>query len=137
MESDAAYRGKTRSGKEQSAPSGMRDFVQESMTDGMAISNEAIQKGFEQYMQHVRCERNVYETIGVERAWTRILTELPNARHFSIGLCEYEHISKPENGGISRKATSTSPRRTTARAMQKMTADDTKKRLERHSSLQQ
>ncbi|TKX21463.1 hypothetical protein C1H76_6537 [Elsinoe australis] len=48
MESDAAYRGKTRSGKEQSAPSGMRDFVQESMTDGMAISNEAIQKGFEQ-----------------------------------------------------------------------------------------
>jgi hypothetical protein len=86
--------GATFLGRTEFAQLGMRGFVQEYMDGEMPFSDEDISAGFERYMQHAQRTRDAYETNQVQRAWIKVLTELPDVHDFKIGNWDYGCTSK-------------------------------------------
>lgn len=96
MDPNAAYRHGMWLGREQFASLGMRGFVQEYMNGEMPVTDEEIRKGYERYMRQAQRTREMYEIGELERAWTRVLAELPNVHGLKVGIWDYRG-STPRN----------------------------------------
>ncbi|KAH6616851.1 hypothetical protein C7974DRAFT_53419 [Boeremia exigua] len=77
-------------GRQEIKELGLVSFVEKHTDGAMPFTKGEVATGYERYMQHARRTREMFETKQIDRAWSRLLAELPDVDSFNIGLWNFD-----------------------------------------------
>jgi hypothetical protein len=84
------------SGPEEIEKLGLMTFI-ENHTDGpMPFTHDEIARGYERYMQHARVTHEMFKSKRIDRAWGRVLAQLPDVHLFNIGTWHFDGSTDPD-----------------------------------------
>lgn len=68
---------------------GLMGLIEKHANGPIQFTKDEVAKGYERYMYLAQRTRELFESKRVERAWVRVLTQLPDVQFFNIGIWEF------------------------------------------------
>lgn len=76
---------------------GLRGLVEKHADGQLPFTHDEVTKGYKRYMQHAQRAHELFDSKRVERAWARVLAQLPDVAFFNIGLWEWDSGSTEQD----------------------------------------